>query len=243
MSFTRKGHHTGAAYSSISLTRDLYSKENSFTLLDPSKPLMTPRTLLALLTSSWIWSLHDRLYDIVIPRSLIFFTLFRISPFGSTVELYFDLSCLCEENPKLSRACIGHVTPLLLHESSRKKRHSTFDRCRPARVAWALFQDPQHRVFFWVLHNGGCANYYSAFIISHNLSVRTSLCWTSVLRKNVTALVLLTLKGNVNKRLKCLKLCSKNFDEIWENSHLNNEYKLYKGVCDAIKFHMSGFFT
>ena len=166
MSFTRKGHHTGAAYSSISLTRDLYSKENSFTLLDPSKRLMTPRTLLALLTSSWIWSLHDRLYDIVIPRSLIFFTLFRISPFGSTVELYFVLSCLCEENPKLSRACIGHVTPPLLHESSRKERHSTFDRCRPARVAWALFQDPLHRVFF------GCCTTEGAQIIILLLSHR-----------------------------------------------------------------------
>ena len=243
MSFTRKGHPTGAAYSSIGFTRDLYSKENSVTLLDPSKRLMTPATLLALLTSSWIWSLHDRLYDIVIPRSLIFFTLFRISPFGSTIELYFDLSCLCEENAKLSRACIGHVTPLLRHESSRKERHSTFDRCRAARVAWELFQDPLHRVFFGCCTTEGAQNYYSAFIVSCNLSARASLCWTYVLRKNVTALVLLTLKGNVNKRLKCLKLCSKNFDEIWRNSHLNNEYKLYKGVCDTIKFHMSGFFT
>ena len=137
--------------------------------------------------------------------------------------------------------CVGHVTPLLLHESSRKERHSTFDRCRPASLG-TISRSPTSGIF-WVLHNGGCANYYSAFIISHNLSVRTSLCWTSVLRKNVTALVLLTLKGNVNKRLKCLKLCSKNFDEIWQNSHLNNEYKLYKGVCDTIKFHMSGFFT
>ena len=49
---TRKGHNTGAAYSSISLARDLYNKENSFTLLDPSTRLMTPRTLLALLTTS-----------------------------------------------------------------------------------------------------------------------------------------------------------------------------------------------
>ena len=48
----------------------------------------------------------------------------------------------------------------------------------------------------------------------------------------MTALVLLTFIGNVNKHLKCLKLCSKNFDEIWQNSHLNNEHKLHKGVCD-----------
>lgn len=204
---------------------------------------MTPRTLLALLTSSWIWSLHDRLYDIVIPRSSIFFTLFRISPFGSTVELYFDLSCLCEENPKLSWACIGHVTPLLLHESRRKERHSTFDRCRPARVAWALFQDPQHRVFF------GCCTTEGAQIIILLLSYRIiSACAQACvehlyLGKMWQLLSVLTLKGNVNKRLKCLKLCSKNFDKIWQNSHLNNEYKLYKGVCDAIKFHMSGFFT
>ena len=45
-------HHNGAAYSSIGLTRDLYSKENSFTLLAPSMRLMTPRTLLALLTTN-----------------------------------------------------------------------------------------------------------------------------------------------------------------------------------------------
>ena len=82
MSFTRKGHHTGATYSSIGLTRDLYSKENSFKLLAPSTRLMTPRTLLALLTTMWIWLLHDGSYDIVIPRSLMFFTLLRISPFG-----------------------------------------------------------------------------------------------------------------------------------------------------------------
>ena len=53
MSFTRKGHHTGAAYSiQYRPYRDLYSKENSFTLLDPSTRLMTPKTLLALLTTS-----------------------------------------------------------------------------------------------------------------------------------------------------------------------------------------------
>ena len=35
----------------------------------------------------------------------------------------------------LSRVCIGHVTPQLRHENSRRERHSTFDRCRAARVA------------------------------------------------------------------------------------------------------------
>ena len=47
MSFTWK-HYTGVTYSRISLARDLYSKGNSFTLLDLSTYLMAPRTLLAL---------------------------------------------------------------------------------------------------------------------------------------------------------------------------------------------------
>ena len=96
--------------------------------------------------------------------------------------------------------------------------------CRAARVSWALFQDPLHGAFFGCCTTEGAQNYYSAFIISRDLSARTSLWWASVLRKNVTALVLLTFIGNINKHLKCLKLCSKNFDEIWQNSYLNNEY-------------------
>ena len=108
----------------------------------------------------------------------------------------------------LPRAFLGHLTLPLRHESSRRERHSTFDRCRAARVALALFQDPLHRVFFGCCTTEGAQNYYSALIISRDLSARTSLCWACVLRKNVTAPVLLTFIGNVNKPLKYLKRCS-----------------------------------
>ena len=70
ISFTKYGQHTGVAYSRIGLTRDLYSKENSDWLAGPSMRLITPRTLLALLATSWIWSLHERSFDMVIPKSL-----------------------------------------------------------------------------------------------------------------------------------------------------------------------------
>ena len=54
MSFPRRGHYTGTANSRIGLTTDVHNEVNSVTLLDPRTRLMTPRTLLALLTTSWI---------------------------------------------------------------------------------------------------------------------------------------------------------------------------------------------
>ena len=108
--------------------------------------------------------------------------------------------------PSMYWACYSTVT------SRKQSKGTTLDlrQVSSSKSCLGTISRSPHRVFFGRCTTEGAQNYYSAFIISRNLSARTSWCWASVLRKNVIALVLLTFIGNVNKRLKCLKLCSKN---------------------------------
>ena len=47
---------------------------------------------------------------------------------GWVFTMTFRIVCYFQQE-YLSPACIGHVTPLLRHERSRRERHSTFSRC------------------------------------------------------------------------------------------------------------------
>ena len=58
----------------------------------------------------------------------------------------------------LSHACIGHVTPPLHRESSRREQHLTFKRCWAARVALRHYVKIPTSGIFWVLRSGGCEN-------------------------------------------------------------------------------------
>lgn len=70
MSLAKWGFQTGAAYSNIGLTKDVYNLEKASLLAVPTERLMIPRTLLALLTVMLTWVPHDKSQVTVMPRSL-----------------------------------------------------------------------------------------------------------------------------------------------------------------------------
>ena len=47
---------------------------------------------------------------------------------GWVFTMTFRIVCYFQQE-SLSPACIGHVTPLLRYERSRREQHSTFGRC------------------------------------------------------------------------------------------------------------------
>ena len=61
----------------IGRSRDKYNVEKTFTLVMPTKRLIKPNRLLALLTVMLIWLSHERSFDIATPRSLKLFTSFK----------------------------------------------------------------------------------------------------------------------------------------------------------------------
>ena len=80
MFLTRYGHHTGAAYSKMGLTNDLYNIEKVSGFPVPTVLFMIPKTLLALFVMTPTCLFHDKLLVKVTPKSLTLSTLFKDFP-------------------------------------------------------------------------------------------------------------------------------------------------------------------